>query len=193
MPPHCFQHPHCRAAYSWGFLQTLVANLAGDILGEVPLWCATCIRFRLICAWTQTKRQHEPEVFSCVDSWQVCTLSAYPNPGGAILPNFLPVIFLVSYSSIYTLIGSFSLPGTSWGAWQLGIHTWVLTSCRSVGTLCRFVLIPYKMQCRYQIKTGYPTYKGIIVLVFHCLSVLQDPALQAQVDERHGSLPYSCL
>lgn len=138
-------------------------------------------------------RQHEPEVFSCVDSWQVWTLSGYLNSGGAILPSLLPVIFLVSCSSIYTLVRSLSLPGNSRGVWQLGIHSWVLTSCRSVATLCRCVPIPYKMQCRYQKKTEYPTYKGIIVFAFHCLFCLQGPALQVRVDEIHGSLPYGCL
>lgn len=33
---------------SWAFLHILSGNLAGDILGEVPRLCATCVHCRLI-------------------------------------------------------------------------------------------------------------------------------------------------
>lgn len=142
---------------------------------------ATCIHFRLILKGSMNLK------FSPV--WTVDKfglLSAYPNPGEAVLPSFLPVVFLVSYNSIYTLIRSFSLPGNSWGAWQLGIHTWVLTSCQSVATLCRCMPIPYKMEHRYHLQGNNCACVSLSVLLTRSFS-------QVQVDKIHGSLPYSCL
>lgn len=57
--------------------------------------------------------------------------------------------------------------------------------------LCRCMPVSHKIQYRYQIKTACLTFKAIALLVFHCLSCLQDPTLRAYIDKIHGFLPCS--